>query len=184
MSLFEKIKPYRYQLILTLLAYLGCGLFAFRSQSIGACLLEFEIQIQEPFSVTSRVFGAYAIGYVSGAFICKLIDCFFFCYLTTLDYLSLHEVGLIEKLLDVQLVSTISCIFAGVAIASMAFTRTFITLGAATIFLGIGNSIFDLGERKGQILRYSSVCVAKMLECVTNTKNFPSTPTSLPCVAD
>ncbi|XP_074602664.1 sodium-dependent glucose transporter 1C-like [Brevipalpus obovatus] len=123
MSLLEKIKPYQYQLILTLLAYLGCGLFAFRSQSIGACLLEFEIQIQEPFSVTSRVFSAYAIGYVSGAFI----------------------FGLIEKLLDVKLVLALSCIFSGLSIAGMAFMRTFISLGCAAISLGVGNSVFDLG---------------------------------------
>jgi len=71
MSLLEKIKLYRYQLALTLFTYLAFSLFAFRSQSIGSCLLDFEIQIQESFAVTSRVFGAYAIGYVTGAIICE-----------------------------------------------------------------------------------------------------------------
>jgi len=63
----------------------------------------------------------------------------------------LHQVGFIEKILDTHLIQTGSCILAGIAIGSMAFMPTFSLLGFATILLGAGNAICDLGEENSPI---------------------------------
>ncbi|XP_074596412.1 sodium-dependent glucose transporter 1-like [Brevipalpus obovatus] len=122
MNLSRNIQINQKRLILSILIYFGYGLFALRSQTIGSSLLDFEIQIQEPFMVTSRAIGLYAIGSMFGSVI----------------------YGFFDKKVNIHLVQIVTCVSSGITIGSIPFMRNFLSLGASTFLLGIENAIFHV----------------------------------------
>ncbi|XP_074602739.1 sodium-dependent glucose transporter 1C-like [Brevipalpus obovatus] len=74
MSFFKYVKDHRFQLLGTFLTYFSMIIYACRSVSTPVALLDLQIQVQEPFSVTSRLVTAYSVGYFFGGFALGFID--------------------------------------------------------------------------------------------------------------